>query len=104
MLGLSLIACGSRAVAAPVSSTVSTFLTTSVTQTATVTTVRPDVTVTRTVTKAPEVDSQYQYFERVLGLNRLPSSGEVQIVYACEHDNAYLTPGECDIVHEEWDD
>ena len=50
-VSLTLVACGSGAIAAPVTSTVLTVLTTPVTQTATVTTVRPDVTVIRTVTK-----------------------------------------------------
>lgn len=57
---------------------------------------RPDPT-----TVEDTIQANYDHVKKVLGINRDPSSGEVQIVYACEQ--GYATADECSIVHEEWD-
>ena len=50
---------------------------------------------------AQTVQDRYEHVRKVLGINRNPTSGEVQIVYACEQ--GYATADECSVVHEEWD-
>jgi hypothetical protein len=57
---------------------------------------RPDAT-----TVPQTVENQYEHVKKVLGINRDPTSGEVQTVNACE--SGYGTPDLCSIVHEEWD-
>lgn len=55
-------------------------------------------------TTAPQtVEDEYEHVKKVLGINRDPSSGEVQTVAGCEAHDPNFPPDLCSIVHEEWD-